>query len=305
MTNTCRQAAIMLLTLCAVLSGCANDEDFNQADAGDTDTEPDVCERWLADRADLSEGAWDGDSASCEAGDVSAEGRSRALTIINLYRWLADLPAVTTDPANDAATQDCALMMHAAGELSHSPDAAWPCYTADGAGAAGSSNIASAPGVAAVDLYMVDPGNENTLGHRRWVLSNDLGPIGLGSTDQYSCLWVLGGSGAGGAEWIAWPPPGEVPFEVVQPGASWSSLNETGWSIQSSSIDLTDAAVTVISGDSELPVETSYLANGYGEFHAVSFIPDGWEAEAGATYTVQVTGIEEPFGYDVTFVACE
>ena len=49
----------------------------------------DVCARWKADRADLSEGTWTGDVTSCTAGDIGATARANALRLVNLYRWLA------------------------------------------------------------------------------------------------------------------------------------------------------------------------------------------------------------------------
>src|SRR5262245_26667027 len=43
----------------------------------------DVCARWKADRANLSEGTWSGDIASCNAGDMTAEARDNALRLVN------------------------------------------------------------------------------------------------------------------------------------------------------------------------------------------------------------------------------
>ena len=45
---------------------------------------------------------------------------------------------------------------------------------------------------------MVDSGNATTIGHRRWILSNSLGPIGIGGTDRASCMWTLSGTGRAG-----------------------------------------------------------------------------------------------------------
>ncbi len=298
------------MTSLAWMASCNDEHNFGQADGGndtdaDTDGDADVCARWQADRADLSEGDWDGDSASCTPGDISDVGRNNALKMVNLYRWLADLPEVSTDTSRDGMAQECSLMMHAAGELSHTPDTDWACYTQDGADAAGSSNLAGAPGVIAVDLYMIDPGNENTMGHRRWILSDGLGPIGLGSTTQYSCMWVLGGSGGAQSEWTAWPPEGESPLEIISPPGSWSSLDETGWTIQSDTVDLSSAQVAVQGGGQDLEVVTTYLAQGYGSFHALKFVPDGWTSQADTTYTVQITGIDTPIAYDVTLLSCQ
>ncbi|HET6584548.1 MAG TPA: CAP domain-containing protein, partial [Nannocystaceae bacterium] len=171
----------------------ASADDASSGDSGSAADE--MCMRWNADRSDLDEGTWSGSVASCTPGDITASARENALRVTNLYRWLADLPPIETDPARDQLAQACALMMDANDQLSHDPPGSWTCYSDDGADAAGSSNIASTAAVYAVDLYMVDPGNPTTLGHRRWILSNSIGPTGIGSTSDYSCMWTLGGSG--------------------------------------------------------------------------------------------------------------
>jgi uncharacterized protein YkwD len=268
---------------------------------GDPDAAAAMCMRWLADRADLSEGAWSGATASCEAGDIAADARQRALAQINLYRWLAELPEIETSAERDGKAQACALMMHANGTLSHTPPPEWACFTAEGSEAAGSSNIASAPAVAAIDLYMNDFGNPDTLGHRRWILSNSIGPTGIGSTDTFSCMWTLGGNGNAAAAWIAYPPPGPFPAAALSIG--FASLDETGWSIQSDTIDLSAAEVEITRGDEVLPVDITVLASGYGSTFAISMIPSGWQAGVG-DYHVRVTGVAQPIEYDVAIVDC-
>jgi len=283
----------------------AADDDGGDDDSGDDDTEvPEwvqICERWNDDRASLSEGSWSGDVGQCDAGDISAEGRDNALRVLNLYRWLADLPPVQTDASRDAMTQECALLMHAHGSLSHYPDASWDCYTTDGAGAAGNSNISSGPGVMSVDMYMDDHGNESTMGHRRWILSNGLGPVGLGSTSTYSCMWVLGGSGSGNNTWTAWPPPGPFPLQAIAP--SWYSIDDTGWSIQSGSVNLLGAGVTVTVNGQDRPVDVWDLSGPYGNTSGIAFTPDGWSSQAGETYEVQVSS-NPPISYEVEVVDC-
>jgi hypothetical protein len=242
---------------------------------------------------------------TCDAGDISATGRENALRLVNLYRWLADLPAVTNADGYDDQAQACALMMDANDTLSHSPPTSWNCYTSDGAGGAGSSNISSTPGVQGVDLYMVDPGNPTTIGHRRWILSNSLGPIGLGSTSSYSCMKVIGGSGSAGAQWTAWPPPGVVPLEAFSPSTVyWTSLNDTGWTIQSDSIPLSAASVTITSGGADKPVAVTNLGSGYGSSYAISLVPQGWSAQADTEYLVEVTGTSPAFSYSVFVADC-
>ena len=264
-----------------------------------------TCARWKADTANLSEGTWSGSVGSCMVGDISADGRANALRMVNLMRWLADLPAVTTDAASDGLAQACALMMTANDDLSHSPPMSWDCYSQDGADGAGSGNISSVPGVESVLSYMVDPGNETTLGHRRWILSNGLGPIGLGSAGpgNASCMRVFGGKGKANKAWMAWPPPGAFPLQAYKDKYN-RFLDDTGWSIQSD-FDLSNAQVTITSGGETKPVTVTELEPNYGSKESISIIPDGWEAAAGSTYSVSVTGAAMPISYDVQIVDCE
>lgn len=273
----------------------------------DTGTDPAVeamCDRWLADRIDMSEGAWSGSVGACDPGDVSASGRANALRVLNLYRWMVGLPAVVNDAGRDAMAQACALLMHANGMLSHDPPMVWTCWSSDGDTAAGNSNISTGPGVMSVDLYMTDPGNPTTLGHRRWILSNSAGPVGLGSTSEYSCMWVLGGAGGGTNAWTAWPPPGPFPFEAVAP-LGFASLDQTGWSLQSDGIDLSGAEVAITVGGDPRPVTVTTLAQGYGSTYAISMIPSGWTVQPDTTYHVRVDGVAGgPIEYDVQVVTC-
>jgi uncharacterized protein YkwD len=287
-------------------SGAASTSTGDLTTTGEpVDPAAEVCARWTADRTDMSEGTWSGAVAGCQAGDTGAPGRDNALKLINLYRWLAGLPAVGHDAGLDAKAQQCALMMHANGQLSHDPPMQWACFSADGAQAAKNSNISSTPGVVAVDLYMVDPGNPTTFGHRRWILSNGLGPVGLGSTAVNSCMWVIGGQGGGDAAWTAWPPPGVVPIDAIHvPEVPWSNVDETGWTIQSDAIDLGAAQVKIREGGVDLPLKATALMGGFGSASAIAMTPQGWTSEAGKTYTVEVSGVPQPFSYEVQVVAC-
>lgn len=261
-----------------------------------------VCGRWKNDRANMSEGAWSGDVATCNAGDISADARQNALRLVNLYRSLASLPAVGDDAVRNQKAQSCALMMDANGTLNHTPPMNWACYSADGAQAAGNSNISSGPGVMSIDMYMADDGNDTTLGHRRWILSNSLGPIGAGSTSQMSCLWVIGGNGSAGKAFTPWPPAGLVPIQAFS--ASFVPLDKTGWSIQSDSINLANAQVTVTDGGTSRPMTVTTLLGGYGSSQAIRMVPNGWTTQAGHTYTVTVTGASQPISYNVEVIDC-
>jgi uncharacterized protein YkwD len=262
----------------------------------------DVCTRWAADRVNVSEGTWSGNIASCTAGDMSADARANALRLVNLYRWLAALPAVDVDPTRNQQDQECALMMRANNMLSHTPPNTWTCWTQAGSDAAGSSNISSGQAVGSVDGYMIDPGNPTTIGHRRWLLSNSLGPIGIGGTDRSSCLWTLTGTGRAAKPWMAWPAPGTIPLAAL--GARAQTVDVTGWSIQSDTINLATAQVAVTVDGADAPVTVTQLLPNYGSRYAIRFNPTGWTTQAGKTYAVAVTGVTPPINYTVQVVSC-
>jgi hypothetical protein len=151
---------------------------------------------------------------------------------------------------------------------------------------------------------MTDPGNPTTIGHRRWLLSNSLGPIGIGGSDRASCMWTLSGTGKAGKPWMAWPSPGVIPLAALMPQARGMTVDQTGWSIQSDSINLANAQVTVTSDGASLPVTVTQLDANFGARYAIRFNPMGWTTAAGKTYSVAVTGVTPAINYSVQIVAC-
>lgn len=267
-----------------------------------TEREDAVCQRWTCTRQQVAEGTWTGSVDACDAGENDGEAAAVALT--NAYRFLAGLEPVSNDPALESQAQVCALMMHANRALSHYPPQEWACWDPVGAGAASSSNIATAPGVFAVDLYIFDRGanNQATLGHRRWLLAPSLETVGVGSTDRYSCMWVVHSFWSDASSFTAWPPPGPVPADVVT-GVGAGDLDSIGWSIQSNSIPLSASnEVQVSENGVAKSVKVYDLRGGYGSRYAIQFKPDGWSTRAGVRYRVQVVGT--PIDYTVEPVDC-
>jgi len=96
-----------------------------------------------------------------------------------------------------------------------------------------------------------------------------------------------------------------VPIDAIHvPEVPWANVDETGWTIQSDSIDVGAAQVTISAGGVDMPVELTKLQGGFGSNSAIALRPQGWVSEAGKTYTVQVNGVPQPFTYDVQVVAC-
>jgi hypothetical protein len=262
-----------------------------------------ICARWKEAHANLSEGTWSGSAASCEAGDMTEDARASALRLHSLYRTMAGLePVEMTDEGNRLA-QDCALLMTANNMLSHMPDSSWKCFTAEAAKTAGSSSLSPGGSVGSVDGYMIDPGNPTTLGHRRWILSSMLAGVGFGSTGSFSCQYQPPQRPAANAKpWTAWPPAGQIPIQAF--GSAFSSTDQTGWSVQSDSVDLKSAQVTITSAGMNLAVSVTQLGGGYGSSYAMRFNPMGWKTAAGQTYSVKISGTSMPIEYDVQVVDC-
>jgi hypothetical protein len=272
--------------------------------AGGSMPSGELCMRWNDAHASLDEGAWNGSTSSCEAGTMSEEDLAKAYELHSMYRTMAGLEPVEMTDAGNALAQECAMLMAANGTISHTPSASWDCFTQDGADTAATSSLSTGGALDSVGGYMVDPGNPTTLGHRRWILSNMLASIGFGSADGFSCQYQPAQwSASGGKPWAAWPPPGQVPIQAF--GNTWAKVDQTGWSLQSDSINLGSADVTVTSDGMDLAVTVTTLSPGYGSMYAIRFNPSGWTTAAGKTYHVAVSGTSTPIEYDVEVVDCQ
>ncbi len=260
-----------------------------------------VCATYNAAIAGAREGPFAGNVMSCDPGVVDPASAARALALMNAYRSFLSLPPVTASAELNSKAQACALMMDANDALSHTPPTSWRCYSEAGAEGAGSSNISTAPIVSSIDLFMLDPGNETTLGHRRWIISNGLSEVGFGSAPQGSCLWVVHPF-QGDRAWTAWPAPGPFPSGALRD--RFANLDNTGWSVQSDTIDLSRAKVSVTSAGQPRPVSTSALLPNFGSGTAIKFVPQGWSATVGETYAVQISGIGAVIEYSVEIVDC-
>lgn len=266
----------------------------------------DVCRRWVCDRADLSEGVSTGDVTTCAPGDLLPPGRPNALKLVNLYRFLTGMPAVTEDPTFDTDAQACAIIQAANG-LSHTPTTTDTCYNATGAAASDRSSICGGQAVGCIDLYMDDSANATgpNFGHRTWILANSLGPVGFGSVGTgramtASCFYQVGGTGKAGVTYVGWPPAGPVPLQAF----TATELDKSGWSLQSDTIDLDNATATVMDGTTSEPVTVSTKLGSYGAKYAMGITPNGWSSLPGHSYTVTIGGTSTPITYTVQVVDC-
>lgn len=258
--------------------------------------------------------AWVGDSQACEAGSSSAAHREATVRRVNFYRAMAGVQAdVVEEPSFSDKAQRAAMMMSAEGELTHTPDDSFACFSAVGQEAAANSNLyLGRNGPRAVDGYIEDPGEgNNDVGHRTTILHPPTRLIGVGDVDATergsaaNALWVfddrvfdeesptLQPPMREPDRFAAWPPRGYVPAELVHPR----------WSFTASGIDVSEAEVTLHrpaapEGDRTIPLQVVNRSGAPGHVPLPTIV---WEPEIGLDptspplhdelYLVVITGV--------------
>jgi uncharacterized protein YkwD len=264
---------------------CQKDEDPKEEQTTTTTTGTPAADAKSLARTDFNEMykaaavagfTWNGNTTDCDAGTLSQEIFDKALLRIKYFRKAAGLSntGIVMTPALSAKSQQNALMIKANNALSHTPPNTWKCYTADGAEAAQKGNIAlGVSDVNNIGLWMQDEGSGNEkVGHRRWILYSRATQFGFGCTNSSGSLWVIN-SGAGSTAlptktpaYIAWPPKGFVPRDVVYP--RWSlSIPAPSYPYQ---VDFTNATVKMADANGKNvpltieyanPIESSYMGD--------------------------------------------
>lgn len=299
----------------AISNGEAQDEDDLRVDPQSRDDSL----RFYRDVYLASENAapgWSGDHAACDPGDTNQSFRDAVLLRINYFRAMAGIPPLEgLNPEYNHKAQQAALMMSANNALSHDPPADWQCYTPEGDQAAGSSNLyLGVYGVSAIDGYIRDPGAGNyPAGHRRWILYPYTRYMGTGDippangANAANALWVFDADGhparpATREPFVAWPPPGYVPHDVVYPR----------WSLAYPGADFSAATVAMTRNGAPLAANVQPVVTGYGD-NTLVWEPDtpfGSAPGADTVYTVEVTnaiidGAAQTFSYTVTLFDAE
>ena len=238
---------------------------------------------------------WSGSHTSCSPGSTSESFRQAVLRRINYFRAMGGIPSIIgfVDEYNQKA-QAAALMMSVNQQLSHSPPGSWTCYSTDGYDGASSSNLyLGVYGPSAISGYINDPGGGNYfVGHRRWILYPQTQYMGTGDIPSQggypssNALWVFDTSNMWGPRpltresYVAWPPPGYVPRQVVY----------TRWSFAYAHAVFSSASVTVTRNGQPESVTVNPTANGYGENTLV------WELgesvpQGDVVYTVNIQNV--------------
>lgn len=181
---------------------------------------------------------WTGSYATLNSGDTSAAYKEATRLRVNFFRAMAGVPAnIQFNATFSAKDQIGALMLSVNNALSHTPPPTWKDYSATGAEATGSSNIALGnAGPDAITAYIADNGTGNEpVGHRRWIFypqtlqmgTGDVPGDGTPNAPTANALWILDGL-FGTARpptrttEVTYPPAGYVPYQLVWPRWSFS-----------------------------------------------------------------------------------
>lgn len=253
---------------------------------------------------------WTGNFATCTPGTIAQSIIDRAQLRINYFRAMAGLPADVVLTADlNATAQAGAFLNSANNDTSHTPPTTWKCYSQQGADGAGSNLIGGSTTpdreFKSIDAWMDDssPGNE-PVGHRRWILLPSQAAMGYGDVPVTNggppngntgtkALYVFGTRKPQRPmprdEFVAWPPKGYLPYQLVSPRWSFSILGA----------DFANTTVTLTRNGATLPVTIEHRGNsGFGEVTLV-WIQDSQRnffgrppvPTADETYTVAINNV--------------
>jgi hypothetical protein len=259
------------------------------------------------------------DVADCYPGTNSLTFQQSVLRRINWFRAMAGAPAnVVFNSIYNSNAQAVAVMISSSGQLNHNPPTNWPCYSPAGGAAAGGNQAGGFNGADAITGYIWDFGNGNSeAGHRRWILYPQEQIMGTGdvpATNSYiaaNSTYVFDSSinnprPATRQPYVAWPPEGFSPYQVVFPH----------WSFALSNADFSAATVSMSSNGVPVSVAIQPYQTGYGE-NTIVWIPMGLNADCECTmfpfsgtdtvYSVTVSNIvvgasKASFSYNVTVI---
>ena len=285
---------------------------------------------------------WTGSIAGCNPGSVSPGFLAAALSRVNYFRAMAGEPGVTFNGAdagtsadpNNAEAQAAALMESANNFLQHNPPPApaTACGTAQAIAGSSHSNLAEGvTGASNVDVWVADTVDPTQTacpvdfpscwaqGHRRNMLDPSGNVMGYGevpatpgfqaSAAQLVLTTPLPQRPPVRSGFVAWPPSGFVPYELVYPRWSFSLPNaDFSHAAVSMSLNGTAVPVTVRCFD---PTTDHADCGQFGEPYiswTLNSHPDGVtypEPAADQPYTVSVSnvlvnGTPQNFSYTTT-----
>lgn len=250
------------------------------------------------------------DVGTCDPGGLKDSEKQKALDILNEIRDLHGLEAVTYEDADDKYTEASALITAANGQLSHTPDNSWTCYTADGEEGSSKSNLylsscgstcSSTPDTDDIIIaFLIDLGVDS-LGHRRWVLDPFLSTTSYGRVDGEdwagASLKVVNDTDADisntNIEFVAYPY-GSYPAAYFDTSffLSFTVVHDLTSKWNNDDVDFSNADISVSDNRTraELTVtDVSSNNTGYGVPNCLQWKVDNLQEQT--TYTVTISNV--------------
>ncbi|QCX01625.1 hypothetical protein FGM00_16455 [Aggregatimonas sangjinii] len=291
------QFPLLLLSTFFVLTSCSKDSDVSEQqqeieqetnDSARLSAKNLYQDYYVASRFESSDSPWAGDESACDPGTVPQDVRAKIFTRLSYFRKAVGLHnEISENATKSEKAQRAALMMQVNNTLDHFPPNSWRCFSPEGKEGAGNSLLTTARNAEAIDSYMRDAGSANgPVGHRRWLLWPNLQEIGIGNTNQANAVWVLGNAGtppADAPEFVAWPPKGYAPKQLVYPR----------WSFSLKGADFTDATVSMTDSDgSTISLTIEELNTQFGD-RTIVWVPEGVQTNIteDTAYTVTVNNV--------------
>lgn len=172
------------------------------------------------------------EGTGCNYGTHSSEDIEMTTKRLNFYRQLVGLSTVTPSTSNNDINyvNYASLIMEKNNRFNHDlSDTSLECWSENGQTGAANSNIYWTSGEAcstdSISSY-IDDSKVDSLGHRRWILNPPYAYVASGVAGHFSALLVMLSSVQNQQNivptFIAYPPPGPVPHDVIYKNWSFS-----------------------------------------------------------------------------------
>ena len=239
--------------------------------------------------------AWTGDARTCKVGTISDKFQSMVMTRLNWYRGMMGYPDIELKEELDYQSQSNALVQAVNPGLDHYVTTSYKCYTKEAEECSAPSVLASGiTGVDAVSGLINNPGGRNVrVGNRMFMPSPDLSGTTVGAMHGIKDILAMnvidyiykGVSLPRRDGFVAWPPPGYVPYPAL-PTMSFYPYNNN--------YNFTTCTVTVEGPDG--PLTSTIIQKTPGDFGAFlvweNQVPKPAADDGDSTYVVTISGIK-------------
>jgi hypothetical protein len=255
------------------------------------------------------------DRGQAQAGRLPGSLLNQALAHLKIYRYLAGVPYedVTLNETYNSESQHGAVLLSILGRLSHNPKR--PAGVSDeffktAKKGCASSNLHQGRGnlVAAINDWINDSDKRNIarLGHRRWCLNPSMQQTGFGLSASFCALWAIDRKRkeVPDYDFVCFPVRGYHPVAYFKPDWAWHvSLNPKKYKKPDKNVK-----AQIFPVDPRFSKGTSPLKHNYDNIslsrngipNAIIFRPENLKMSPGTRYMVEITGIKDSSGKDVT-----